>query len=130
MQYGINQISVFCPFSLSVIELGIRFQCLDHPVASIKVLDMPTQLCHSQIHPGHLDKLIPSHIPLASHFLAFLGLGMFTHAWYHSLFEDFIRMTVRERGRNDRLVSSILLLVPFSPLTSSSAERFSSLHWS
>lgn len=62
----------FCTFSAAWNKLGqcfllfhtvsdwIRhlFLLLDHLVACVKVLGMPTCLCHSQIHPGHLDKLI------------------------------------------------------------------------
>lgn len=76
------------------------FLVMDYPVACFKALDMPTRLRHSQIHPGHLDKFVPSYIPLTPHFWTFPWVGHVpTHARY-SLFEDFIRIIVKDRGRN------------------------------
>ena len=43
LQHRINQVNVFCPFSLSVIELDSCFQWSALPVAGIKVWGMPTQ---------------------------------------------------------------------------------------
>lgn len=70
-----------------IVSDGVR--CLtpvmDHPVISIKAWNITTQLCHSQIHPSHLDKLIRSHISLASHFPTFPLVGHTMHDIIHYL---------------------------------------------
>ena len=88
---------------------------------------MPTQLCHSQIHPGHRDKLIPSHIPLALPFPDFLWVEHVYICMISFIIWGSYQDNCQRERQNDRLVSSTFFLAPFSILTSSGVERFSSL---